>query len=185
MLLELSRRSPIRPGEPPLESVLEQVLSNIFERDLGLADALFGRAEEIWALRHALSEGVKNAGKLVAVDMGLERGKLLPACAVLREEIKTRWDEAIVCDFGHIGDGGVHFNTVMPKSTPPEIMAEMSDWIIDTAVRRFGATFSSEHGVGRKNQHYYDLYTPTHTKTLAKGLKSILAPGLIGAADYG
>jgi FAD/FMN-containing dehydrogenase len=63
-----------------------------------------------------------------------------------------------VCDFGHIADGGVHFNLVPRASAGdnPSRIAALRDHVLEMAVRDFGASFSGEQGIGRANQAAYD-----------------------------
>lgn len=64
ILVEVIRANAPRRGEQPLDDVLQVVLEEIWERGHPLlADAFIGPPHEIWALRHALSEGVKHRGK--------------------------------------------------------------------------------------------------------------------------
>jgi hypothetical protein len=45
--------------------------------------------------------------------------------------------------------------------------------------------FSAEHAIGRKNQAYYDAYTPQKLKDLAAALKAATSSAGIGATRYG
>ncbi|MEK1867430.1 MAG: FAD-binding oxidoreductase, partial [Ensifer adhaerens] len=61
ILAEISRTWAPREGEQSLDAVLETALAEIWEmEEAPLADAFVGPPHEIWALRHALSEGVKH-----------------------------------------------------------------------------------------------------------------------------
>ncbi|MNT53579.1 hypothetical protein D3C72_1906710 [compost metagenome] len=97
--------------------------------------------------------------------------------------------EVTICDFGHVGDGGVHFNLVVPKDSPAAtdkaFEQRLRDWVFAIAVRDFGGSFSAEHAIGRKNQTYYDLYTDEKIKDLAAGLKAITSPGPLGTVRFG
>lgn len=190
VLAEVTRSWEPRKGEQPLDHVLEQVMADIWEQspDL-LADAIFGQPNAMWALRHSLSEGVKHSGRLIAFDLSFRRGDVMAFCASMRTRIPDRFPGLVVCDFGHIGDGGVHFNLVASKGSPaasdPELERRLRDFVFKITVEEFDGSFSAEHGVGRKNQPYYDLYTTQTERDLARGLKDLLSPGWIGAARFG
>jgi hypothetical protein len=51
-------------------------------------------------------------------------------------------------------------------------------------VEDFNGSFSAEHGIGRKNQAYYDLYTDPAAPQLARGLKTITSAGALGAVSF-
>ncbi|KQV35710.1 MULTISPECIES: FAD-binding oxidoreductase [unclassified Rhizobium] len=189
ILAEISRTWEPREGEQPLDAVLESVLAEIWEsEEAPLADAFVGPAHEMWSLRHALSEGVKHLGKLIAFDLSFRRGDIMAFCDHMKLEMPARFPDITICDFGHIGDGGVHFNLVVPKdsqaATDQDFEKRLRDWIFSVAVERFSGSFSAEHAIGRKNQSYYDQYTPRQVRTLAAGLKAITSPGALGTVRF-
>ena len=189
ILAEISRSSPPREGEQPLDAVLEEVLAAIWERDdAPLADAFVGPPQEIWALRHALSEGVKHSGRLIAFDLAFRRGDIMRFLAHMKAEMPEHFPAVTICDFGHIGDGGVHFNLVVGKDDPrladTGFEAELRRWVLSVAVEEFGGSYSAEHAIGRKNQAFYDRYTPGEIRRLAAGLKTLTSPGPLGAPRF-
>ncbi|MFC3320981.1 FAD-binding oxidoreductase [Mesorhizobium newzealandense] len=188
ILAEISRSWAPRDGEQPIDAVLESVLADILQGDDALlADAFVGPAHEMWALRHALSEGVKHAGRLVAFDLSFRRADVLAFCEWMKAELPRQFAGVDIFDFGHIGDGGVHFNLVASDASQVDAAFEqrLRDWVYSVAVDRFGGSFSAEHGVGRKNQAYYDRYTPQKSRDLAAGLKRLTSPGSLGSVCFG
>jgi len=190
ILAEISRTWEPRDGEQSLNAVLESVLAEIWETDEApLADAFVGPAHEMWALRHALSEGVKHSGKLIAFDLSFRRGDIMAFCDRMKADMPQAFPEVTICDFGHIGDGGVHFNLVVPKdsasASDTDFERRLRDWVFAIAVQDFNGSFSAEHAIGRKNQAYYDLYTQQKIKDMAQGLKAITSPGDLGAVRFG
>ncbi|WP_349436339.1 FAD-binding oxidoreductase [Pararhizobium sp. A13] len=190
ILAEISRTWEPREGEQTLDAVLETVLAEIWESDVApLADAFVGPAHEMWVLRHALSEGVKHSGKLIAFDLSFRRGDIMAFCDRMKDEMRQAFPEVTICDFGHIGDGGVHFNLVVPKdsasASDKDFERRLRDWVFAIAVQDFNGSFSAEHAIGRKNQAYYDLYTQQKIKDMAHGLKAITSPGSLGTVSFG
>ncbi|MBP0438713.1 FAD-binding oxidoreductase [Tianweitania sediminis] len=188
ILAEVSRDWPIREGEQSLDLVLETVLAEIWgSDDAPLADAFVGPPQELWALRHALSEGVKASGRLVGFDLSFRRGDVIRFCDHMKETLPERYPGIRICDFGHICDGGVHFNLVLPAETTFDAAAEQAlrAYVYGTAVESFGGSFSAEHGIGRKNQAFYDRYTSDHRRALADGLKQLTSPARLGTVRFG
>ncbi|PST17462.1 FAD-binding oxidoreductase [Mesorhizobium plurifarium] len=190
ILAEISRTSSPREGEQPLAAVLESVLAEIWQmEEAPLADALVGPPHEIWALRHALSEGVKHLGKLIAFDLSFRRGDIMAFCDHMKAEMPEKFPGVSVCDFGHIGDGGVHFNLVVAKDSP--LLADatfeqrLREWVFAIAVEQYHGSFSAEHALGRRNQAFYDFYTPEKLKNMAAGLKTLTSPGKLGSVRFG
>ncbi|PDT83494.1 FAD-binding oxidoreductase [Sinorhizobium sp. BJ1] len=190
ILAEISRTWPPREGEQSLDAVLEGVLAEIWEmEEAPLADAFIGPPHETWALRHALSEGVKHLGKLIAFDLSFRRGDIMAYCDHMKAEMPQKFPGVTVCDFGHIGDGGVHFNLVVAKDSPlltdPAFEQRLREWVFTVAVEQYQGSFSAEHAIGRRNQAYYDLYTPEKLKEMAAGLKTFTSPGKLGSVRFG
>jgi FAD/FMN-containing dehydrogenase len=190
ILLEISRSWTPRSGEQTLDEVLEATLAEIWEsEDAPLADAFVGPPAEIWALRHALSEGVKHLGKLIAFDLSFRRGDIMAFCEHMRAELPKRFDDITICDFGHIGDGGVHFNLMVANDSPhladPDFEAGLRRWVFKVAVEEFGGSFSAEHAIGRRNQSTYDAYTSNKIKQLSADLKLTTSPGRLGSVRFG
>lgn len=189
ILLEISRSWDVRVGEQSLEAVLEEVLSEVWEsRPELMADAVVGPTEQMWAMRHALSDSLRHVGKLIAFDLSFKRQETLTFCDYMRREMPHKFADVRICDFGHVGDGGVHFNLVVPMQSKlleqPDFEVCLRDWVFQVAVETFGGSFSAEHGIGRKNQAFYDRFTDAAIKDLAGNLKSALRLGDMGAARF-
>ncbi|MEY9162629.1 FAD/FMN-containing dehydrogenase [Sinorhizobium fredii] len=185
ILVEVTRSNAPRKGEQSLDEVLQSVLEDIWEQGHPvLADAFIGPPHEIWALRHALSEGVKHRGKLIAFDLSFRRGDVMRFLDWMNQELPRRFPDVDICDFGHIGDGGVHFNLVVPGDDArlpiSDFETSLREWVFDVTVQEFGGSFSAEHAIGRKNQRFYEAYTPTEVRRIATGLKTLVSPGPVG-----
>lgn len=188
ILAEASRTWDLREGEQSLDAVLEGALAEIWEsEDAPLADAFVGPAHEMWSLRHAISEGVKHRGRLVGFDLAFRRQDVIAFCDFMKDALPAEFPGVVICDFGHIGDGGVHFNLVFEGDTPFDASVEkrLREWVYAIAVEKFAGSFSAEHGIGRKNQATYDLYTDPALKALADGLKALTSPANLGAVRFG
>ncbi|MBA8904329.1 FAD-binding oxidoreductase [Aminobacter ciceronei] len=190
ILAEVSRSWLPRAAEQQLDAVLEEVLADIWSLpEESLGDAFVGPVHEMWALRHALSEGVKSSGYVVGLDLSFRRGELMRFRQHMSDLLALEFPAVAICDFGHVGDGGVHFNLVVPKladGTNDMATAEaLRERVISVAVEEHGASFSAEHGLGRRNQRFYDRYTTEKLKSMAAQLKQAVAPAPIGTARLG
>jgi FAD/FMN-containing dehydrogenase len=180
VLIELSRSTQRAPWDTPLDDVLQAVLAEAWGLpDAPIADALFGPPQEIWALRHSISEGVKSAGPLIAFDLGFTRGKVIEFRKVMAAEISDRFPQIRICDFGHLGDGGLHFNLIKTdgKNTP-EFEQDLRDYVIRRAVEEFGGSYSAEHGIGPKNIKYFQQYTQLSQPQLNSQSRLLRSPRL-------
>src|SRR5690606_38048259 len=98
-----------------LESLIEDALLDANSMDSTLLDdVLVGRPERLWGLRHALSEGLARAGRVIAFDLSFRRDVVLDFRRAAISLVAEKFPGLRVADFGHIADGGIHFNVVAP-----------------------------------------------------------------------
>lgn len=177
VLVELSAASSARAGAVNLDLLLGELLSELMEQGKApLADAMLARGEEFWALRHALSEGLRAAGRVLGFDLAFTRGALFAFRRAAYALLEAEFPNARICDFGHIGDGGLHFNLLLEGDWSEARVEALREAVLDLAVGRFGGSFSGEHGLGRANQRAYDAYTPLQVRSYAAAIADIFAP---------
>lgn len=179
VLIELTRSAVPLEREPTLDDDLEALLAEIASRpDSPLIDALVGPPDRLWALRHALSESLRASGdQVLGFDLSFRRSQLFPFLDAATAQLGRDFPEWEVCDFGHIADGGVHFNLV--RRGPGESALSREDalkaCVLRLAVEVFGASFSGEHGLGRANQDAYDRFVAPLVKSYSAAVADVFA----------
>lgn len=179
ILVELSRPYPVQDDETSLPEKLERTLAALWDAPSApLRDAIIGDPVKLWALRHSLSEGVQKSGKLYAFDISFKRGDVMAFLSLMHETLPRTFPNITICDFGHIGDGGVHFNLVIarddPRATDPAFEPALRQWVLDHVVYDFHGSFSAEHGLGRKNAADYERYTAQEIKDLSRSIQNLI-----------
>jgi FAD/FMN-containing dehydrogenase len=179
-LVELSSTLPVDALD--LSEVLEDRLGAFLEGEAGegITDVFMGKPEDFWAIRHHISEGLRNEGKVLAFDISVPRSRMAAFTAAAVELLARDYPFVRACDFGHWGDGGTHLNLVWDESTAlvstVELVPALQTHIYDLAVKGFEGSYSAEHGVGPHNQRFYDAYTPEAVRQLSGALKNHLDP---------
>ena len=187
LLVELL--STVAPEHLDLSDLLTRLLAKAMEaRDPLVKDALVGRPEELWALRHSISDGVRAAGTVIGFDISVPRSRLPELRAELVASLTEQYPQLRICDFGHCGDGGDHFNLVWPASAgqyDSTVVEAVRELVYDRVVRKYGGSFSAEHGVGPHNIAFYRRYASPAERLLAGGLKRLCDPKqLLGRVDF-
>lgn len=182
ILIELSAAAQIQGNS--LEDRLVSLLERATEQSL-IVDAVVGRAQQLWALRHSISAGLRSVGHVLGFDLAFERGAVLPFRNEMIATLAKDFAEYQICDFGHLGDGGVHFSLVRPHSSMSTRDEAVSDYVFEFAVQRYDGSFSGEHGIGRANQRIYDRYTPALQLQIAGRLESLMAHRPATAVRFG
>ena len=92
--------------------------------------------------------------------------------------LAAHFPPARLADFGHLGDGGLHFNLAWPHDAPAldaAAVARLREGI-NAIVVRLSGSFSAEHGVGPQIQAAYWQFSDAATLELAGGIEALMNP---------
>lgn len=189
VLIELEASAPAPATGASLQDRLDHFLESQFERG-SIANAALGNAHALWQLRHGLSEGARALGRPVAFDVSVPRSRIMAFRRAALAMLAQDYPHLCVTDFGHIADGGMHFNVVWPHAAVPAydaaVVQALRDRLYALVVDEFKGSFSAEHGIGPHNLRYYQRYTAPAALALAAGIRQLLDPRrLSGAVDLG
>lgn len=167
-------------GDAHVEDRLVESLADLFDAEL-LEDAMVMPTEQAWAPRHAISEGLRRAGTVLGFDVAAPRSSLPALRGRLREVVRSLEPTALVADFGHWGDGGIHCNVVLTGAPSAEQTARLREAVLRTVVEDFGGSFSAEHGIGPHNADWWRATVPAPVQGLTRSIKSLVDPlGVLG-----
>jgi FAD/FMN-containing dehydrogenase len=134
-----------------LESVLEAALEAGEVTDAVLAESGAQRAA-LWRLREEHSDAQKRAGANVKNDVSVPVSRLPEFFARADAAVAAVVPGVRVVAFGHVGDGNVHYNLLLPEGADPDGFLAEGDHLmhaVGDVVRALDGSFSAEHGVGR------------------------------------
>lgn len=178
LLVELSSTSPKMDGKLDLEIMLRAFLEQQFGNTVG--NAIVGKPEAFWRLRHSITDAIRGLGKVIAFDLSVPRSRFSRFRTTAKQLIADKYPWLQVYDFGHLGDGGVHLNMVWPTADAPRYdefaVESLRAEIYDLTVRHFEGSFSAEHGVGPYNAHFYQEFTSRTVLAHVGTLQSQLDP---------
>lgn len=139
-------------------------------------------AERLWRLRHSISEAERQEGKALKHDVSVPLSRM--------QEFLERGDELLtslrpdleLVAFGHVGDGNLHYNVVLPRDlSAGEWLAEgerITRAVYDL-VSELGGSFSAEHGIGQSKKAWLAEYRAGPELELMRTLKNTLDPANI------
>ena len=143
-----------------------------------LEDAVVGPPEQVWALRHSVSEGLARAGTIVGFDVAVARSRVADLVHTVRAEVHRALPRTMVADFGHWGDGGVHCSVVVPPDAPLDAaeLTALRELVFGIVVERFDGSFSGEHGIGPINAAWWSRTRSAGSQRLSRALVELCDP---------
>jgi FAD/FMN-containing dehydrogenase len=178
-LLELSDAE----GEAPARGRFEALLADALERGL-IADAVvaesLAQSRALWHVRESIPLAQAEEGPNVKHDIALPVSAI-PGFVERTDAALARAFPGIrLVDFGHLGDGNLHYNVQAPAGIPAGEFLERHEHevnaIVYDAVVAAGGSISAEHGVGAlKRDELAARKSPVALK-LMRAVKAALDP---------
>ena len=139
-------------------------------------------AEALWLTRHSIAEAEKRMGRSLKHDISVPlsaMGEFLRRGDDLLADLRP--DLELIA-FGHVGDGNLHYNVILPLSLSDEEWRSEGQRITGALydlVDELGGSFSAEHGVGQSKKAWLGRYRAGAEFELMKTLKNTLDPANI------
>ena len=131
-------------------------------------------AQAFWAVRDATAEFSALMGQRTEFDLGLPLVRIGACTEALAAALRTRWDDAIIVFYGHLGDGNIHLQVATPGVEPHPGHA-IEDLVYDV-LRQHGGTVTAEHGLGTLKAPYLGHCRSEAEIALMRRLKAALDP---------
>ena len=148
-----------------------------------MRDAIFAKngseAEQLWRIRHAISEGQKARGVSIKHDVSVPISRIGDFMAAAEVAILDLIPDARIVAFGHVGDGNLHYNISQPKNADPTQFKEdavAATRAIYDLVAELGGSFSAEHGVGLVKKPFLQQYRNGVELDMMRTLKHAMDP---------
>ena len=173
-----------RPHEP-LGEALQVILSDALE-DGAVTDAVIAastaQAEDLWRIRETITEAQKHEGASIKHDVSVPVSRVPEFVTGAIALVETELPGIRVVDFGHMGDGNIHFNLSQPEGADGAAFLAQRDRfnrIVHDLAVEMGGSFSAEHGIGTLKRDDLVRYKPAVEVDLMRRLKATLDPNNI------
>jgi FAD/FMN-containing dehydrogenase len=178
VLLEISDSE----SESHAFELLNSMLEEAFEKSL-ITDAIIPQSimqsKRFWEIREHIPLSQVEDGKNVKHDISLPIPAIPQFLEKARQLVLNAFPNARIIDFGHLGDGNIHYNVAAPLNTnPDEFMqnkAAIND-IIHTLVHSMEGSISAEHGIGANKAHELVKFKSPIELMLMRQIKNSLDP---------
>lgn len=159
------------------ESGVENDIAAAFAGGL-LTDGRLVEPAAAWGLRHRVSDSLRLLGVVLGHDVSVPRSALMGVRRRAIDAVVALAPTAVMCDFGHAGDGGLHLNVLFPNDAAPPTAEQCAAirGAIDEIVTAAGGSYSAEHGLGPLNAERWLATTPPIERRLVAALKDVVDP---------
>jgi FAD/FMN-containing dehydrogenase len=150
VLIELADTLNDAPLLEQLETVLAPLLESGLARDAVIASSA-SQAAELWRLREEIAEAQKREGKSIKHDISVPIARLPEFIGRADAALAQQFPGIRIVNFGHIGDGNLHYNCSMPAGEDnARIFARAGEVnrVVYDLVSAVGGSISAEHGLG-------------------------------------
>ncbi len=165
-----------------LRETLETFLAGVLD-DGHIADAVIAdsqaRAIELWRIREAIPEAQRFEGGSIKHDLSLPVSRIPEFVDRATRLVTGELPGLRVVAFGHLGDGGIHFNLSQPEGADRQAFVarwEHFNRLVHDLAHEMGGSFSSEHGIGRLKMDHLRRYKSDVELDLMRTLKAALDP---------
>ncbi len=151
VLIEHAASDDAAAARSRFEALLQAALDQGLIGDAALAESL-AQSAALWHLRESIPLAQSEEGLNVKHDIALPVSVIPAFCRDTEAALLARFPGMRLVNFGHLGDGNLHFNVQAP--TGGDVRAFLADHeaainrLVYDAVQAGGGSFSAEHGVG-------------------------------------
>ena len=179
VLLELNDSSDTATLQAALEvSLMGAVESQIIE------DCVIAKNSQeskgLWALRENITEAQVHDGKNIKHDVSLPISNIAQFIDAADNALAARYPGVRPVNFGHLGDGNLHYNIARPLTRYTEA-SWLEQWssvnhIVHSLVAQFAGSISAEHGIGQLKRDEIKDYKSAVALELMRKIKASIDP---------
>lgn len=178
VLVELSDSLETFDLAPALERVLEQQAEGGGVSDAVIAQDL-SQARALWHLRENISEAQRVEGVSIKHDIAVPVSRIAEFIARADAALLKAYPDVRIINFGHIGDGNLHYNLSKPEAAANESFIARTrevNRIVHDTVAELGGSISAEHGLGQLKREEILRYKSPVEMELMRAVKWALDP---------
>lgn len=179
VLIELSDHE----SEEHVRQLLEAILEEAFEVKL-ISDAVIAsnlaQANTFWHMREHITLAQAEEGANLKHDITIPLSSLDSFIQQTDALMRDKFPGVRIINFGHLGDGNLHYNIAPPLGVDPKIFNEVNEKqiheLVYGQVERCKGSISAEHGVGQLKLDGLRAHKGEVAHELMRALKTALDP---------
>ncbi len=179
VLIELSDHE----SEEHVKDLLQSVLEEAFESNL-ITDAVIAsnlsQANLFWQMREHITLAQAEEGANLKHDITIPLSSLDSFITATDQIIRSKYPGVRVINFGHLGDGNLHYNIAPPSDRDPKSFNQENEKpimeLVYGQVERCQGSISAEHGIGQLKLMDLRAHKGDVAHDLMRALKTALDP---------
>lgn len=179
VLIELSDHE----SEEHVRQLLEVILEEAFVSNL-ISDAVIAsnlsQANSFWHMREHITLAQAEEGANLKNDITIPLSSLDSFINETDAMMRTRFPGVRIINFGHLGDGNLHYNIAAPLGSDPKDFNQKNEKaiydLVYAQVERCQGSISAEHGIGQLKLADLRAHKGVVAHELMKTIKKALDP---------
>ncbi len=152
VLLEISDSESVGHARSLFEGLLEAALDAGTITDAAVAESQ-AQSKTFWHLRESIPLAQSEEGLNIKHDIALPVSAIPAFVAQTDAALARQFPGVRMVDFGHLGDGNLHYNVQAPEGVAPGEFLKANEAAVNAIVYdqvgSFGGSISAEHGIGQ------------------------------------
>ncbi len=179
VVLEVSDHDSEAHARSLLEALLEDALQDGCVLDAVVAESL-AQAQALWHIRESIPLAQAQEGLNIKHDISIAVSRIPDFVRETDAAIAQAFPGARMVNYGHLGDGNLHYNVQAPEGSDAETFLREQEKpinaIVYTRVERYAGSISAEHGIGRLKREKLAQHKSPVALGLMRAIKKALDP---------
>ncbi|MBP0625323.1 FAD-binding oxidoreductase [Cupriavidus consociatus] len=179
VLMELSDSESEAHARSRFEALLESAFEDGYVCDAVIAESL-SQAHQLWHVRESIPLAQAEEGINIKHDISLPISRIPTFVGETDALLMNRFPGVSVVNFGHLGDGNLHYNVQPPSDCDVTAFLRENEEYINTVVydqvSKFNGSISAEHGIGELKREKLETHKSPVALGMMRAIKHALDP---------
>lgn len=179
VLVEISDYESEEHATQLMESILAGALESGCATDAAIASSL-AQARKFWDMREHVPLAQADDGPNIKHDVSLPTSAIPTFVATCNEMLRKKYPGIRIINYGHLGDGNLHYNVAGPSSAETESFfvnrSKEIQALVYQEVEKLNGSISAEHGVGQQKVDYLKGHRGEVALNVMQAIKRALDP---------
>ncbi len=179
VLVEISDYESAEHAMALMEKILEGALESGCASDAAIASNL-SQARKFWDMREHIPLAQADDGPNIKHDVSLPISAIPQFVSTCDEMLRQRYPGIRIINYGHLGDGNLHYNVAGPSASETESFfvnrQKEIQALVYAEVEKYSGSISAEHGVGQQKVGYLPDHRGAVAFSVMQSIKRALDP---------